>query len=472
MKSFLDHLDEVKFSSKRINSVLTLLASLASKKVGSEFKRLEGSIFLDVQFKKADGIKGSGALYMNEKGQMLRIGVSKGKGFENKSNELNTFDFWEAGMDWSKPSRSAIAYPHYNIIDVVNDVLLYVIKGNYPIKESLDEAATQVKSGSKLFLYALSKGWEAEDAVALTQHSLKSRLNKSGDWDNDEFRGYKKISSSEVNSVKVNMKKADKILADRKYADPDLVFNDIEDLAKVVASGAQNSMIVAGMAGIGKTYHIEKTLESMFGSPDGPNARWRHYKGAKLSVFGLYNALYQNRTDMTIVFDDSDSVWKDAHAVNILKSALDTYEKRKLSWTSKATFPVQNLTPEERLEYEMKVDGELLDPDSLSAVKLPSEFIFTSRVIFISNLPPNKIDSAIQSRSLFIDVNLTRESVILRIKSILKVIHLDVSDEEKFAIVDALSENSSTLTMRAVEAAMAIKKAGINDWERLVSQYV
>ena len=91
---------------------------------------------------------------------------------------------------------------------------------------------------------------------------------------------------------------------------------------------------------------------------------------------------------------------------------------------------------------------------------------------FISNLPPNKIDSAIQSRSLFIDVNLTRESVILRIKSILKVIHLDVSDEEKFAIVDALSENSSTLTMRAVEAAMAIKKAGINDWERLVSQYV
>ena len=120
----------------------------------------------------------------------------------------------------------------------------------------------------------------------------------------------------------------------------------------------------------------------------------------------------------------------------------------------------------------MKVDGELLDPDSLSAVKLPSEFIFTSRVIFISNLPPNKIDSAIQSRSLFIDVNLTRESVILRIKSILKVIHLDVSDEEKFAIVDALSENSSTLTMRAVEAAMAIKKAGINDWERLVSQYV
>jgi hypothetical protein len=175
---------------------------------------------------------------------------------------------------------------------------------------------------------------------------------------------------------------------------------------------------------------------------------------------------------MTIVFDDSDSVWKDADAVNILKSALDTYEKRKLSWTSKATFPVQNLTPEERLEYEMKVDGELLDPDSLSAVKLPSEFIFTSRVIFISNLPPNKIDSAIQSRSLFIDVNLTRESVILRIKSILKVIHLDVSDEEKFAIVDALSENSSTLTMRAVEAAMAIKKAGINDWERLVSQYV
>ena len=53
------------------------------------------------------------------------------------------------------------------------------------------------------------------------------------------------------------------------------------------------------------TFHITKVLQDMKGSPKGPDAEWRHFKGMKSSPFGLFRILFENAHDKVIVFDDS-----------------------------------------------------------------------------------------------------------------------------------------------------------------------
>lgn len=221
------------------------------------------------------------------------------------------------------------------------------------------------------------------------------------------------------------------------------------------------------------TFHVEKTMKEMLGTSEGRDAKWRHRKGAKLSPFGLYLDLFINRDDMTIVYDDSDSVWKDPDSVNILKSALDTYKERDIAWTSRATTNVEIMTDEEReLYYSKLYDALANSPEDVGTkIKLPSTFKFTSRIIFISNLKPDKIDSAIRSRSLFMDIYLTREDVVKRIISILPFVEPDVPMEEKLEVLESLQASSKELTMRAVTAGIAVKAGGFSDWQRLVEEY-
>jgi hypothetical protein len=465
--NFFDQCDEiineVKFSAKRHAKVSDLLASLASKKVGSTFKLLKGEIFGEMKFVKSDGITGVGNVYVNNNGQYLRIGLADKK----KLKDLNSFDFWEQGPITNNPTRSAIAFSHYNIIDTVNIVLEYILTGK-ELEESLREGALTKKS--KMWQYAVHLGVPEKTIIGLSgkSYDLRKHLETIENYSKEEYVGFKRTSTEEKSDTNKRLSKKEKELEDRPYADPEVLFDDIEQLTKVVAAKAQNSMIIAGMPGLGKTWHVEQTLLDLYGSPKGPDARWRHYKGSRLTVFGLYNALYRNRNDMVIVFDDSDSVWSDKDSVNILKSALDTYPIRTLSWTSKATQNVQQMTKDERDSYELMVDT-----DTEGDTKLPNEFEFTSSVIFLSNFPPKKIDAAVRSRSLFVDVYLRRIDIVNRIKSILKITHMEVPWEIKERIIDALANSNKELTIRAVQASIAlVNTLGENsDWQRMANLY-
>lgn len=225
------------------------------------------------------------------------------------------------------------------------------------------------------------------------------------------------------------------------------------------------------------TFHVEKTLNELLGSPDGPTAKWRYRQGAKLSPMGLYQDLFMNKDDMTIVYDDSDSVWSDKDSINILKAALDTKKVRKLTWSSPRTQNVEMLTPEEKDEYYETLYVALREkPEDVGTkIKLPNTFEFTSRVIFVSNIKGAKFDGgdmgAIASRSLFMDITLTREDVVKRIYSILPFVEPDVPMEDKLAVVEQLDKGGKILTMRAVIAGISIQAAKFNDWERLAATY-
>ena len=176
-------------------------------------------------------------------------------------------------------------------------------------------------------------------------------------------------------------------------------FSFVEKLVTMVATGVQPSAIITGEGGLGKTYTVTKTLESngykdisdladfQVGTILNIRKCFKMVKGFSTAK-GLYRTLFENNKGV-IVFDDCDAVLKDPVALNLLKSALDSYGKRIISW-----------------------NADFRDED------LPRSFNFEGRVIFISNMDEGKIDQAIRSRSMMIDLSMTHDQKIDRMEFI------------------------------------------------------
>ena len=84
---------------------------------------------------------GTGKLYMNNAGEKLRIGYAKAKGMKSKRMEINSVDYWsQNNFDLGKPTRSVVAYPDNNIVDIARDLLKYAVTGNQDPIEKLAES--------------------------------------------------------------------------------------------------------------------------------------------------------------------------------------------------------------------------------------------------------------------------------------------------------------------------------------------
>lgn len=171
---------------------------------------------------------------------------------------------------------------------------------------------------------------------------------------------------------------------------PETMFGNLERLTKMVGRGIQPSLVITGMAGVGKTHLVKETLKQM-GLKESYD--FEHFKG-KATAAGLYLTLYAN-SDKIVVLDDCDSVFKDDDAVNILKAALDSYDTRQISYIS--TKPLKD---------------EFGEP-------IPSRFEFTGKIIFISNINQSKLDEAIRSRSFVADISMNTEQMFTRMEQLL-----------------------------------------------------
>ena len=154
----------------------------------------------------------------------------------------------------------------------------------------------------------------------------------------------------------------------------------LERLTALVGSGKINGLLVTGQPGLSKTTTVLRALSSM-GLVQGDG--YVVYKG-RTSPLGLYQSLWSEQKGCTpriIIFDDCDSALAKDGA-NLIKAALDDKEKRCVSFVSS------------KLPHGM-----------------PTQFEFTGRIIFISNLARNKLDSAALDRCHFVDISLTRSEL-------------------------------------------------------------
>lgn len=212
-------------------------------------------------------------------------------------------------------------------------------------------------------------------------------------------------------------------------------FNLLNDLAKMVVYDVTPSLIIVGEGGLGKTHEIKEVIDVT--ALQG--CEYIFIKGYS-TARGLYNTLYDNN-DKLIVFDDCDSVLEDKVAVNILKSALDSYDHRTISWMSKMN----------------KND------------KYPQQFDFNGRIIFISNKSKDSIDGAILSRSLTVDLTMTPTEKIERMSTILPNILPQYDDEVKVEALNFLNENKDGNNINMRTLIMVIKMANSNptNWKNM-----
>lgn len=230
--------------------------------------------------------------------------------------------------------------------------------------------------------------------------------------------------------------------------DPQVMFSNLERLTKMVGRGIQPSLVITGMAGVGKTHLVKETLKGM-GLTESKD--FVHFKG-RATAAGLFITLYQN-SDKIIVLDDCDSVFKDDDAVNILKAALDSYDTRKISYIS-----------------SKPLKDEYGDP-------IPPHFEFTGRIIFISNIHQSKLDEAIRSRSFVSDITMNTTQMFTRMEQLMEGMERSIPLPAKQQALEIMKRLDSKfagidVNLRSFIKAARICAMGFDNPEEMIAEQI
>lgn len=235
----------------------------------------------------------------------------------------------------------------------------------------------------------------------------------------------------------------------------------LEGLVAALIKGSFNALFVAGKGGTGKTQTVERVLHEK-GLRDGDG----YFKNTgSASAAGVYTLLYHHRNDI-ILFDDSDGALADVDARNLIKAATDTKKSRKMVWNKRSSFI---------FDPEME-DPEQYDDDITMA---PKYFDFKGRIIFISNLPLNKLDpdGALRTRAFVINVDPTNEEMFEHMERILFDIRLEggltLSKDERLEVLEVVksSKRKGDVSLRKLVRALNLAASGASNWKTLVDLY-
>jgi hypothetical protein len=225
-------------------------------------------------------------------------------------------------------------------------------------------------------------------------------------------------------------------------------FDILTDMTTACIAGDIRAMIVSGPPGVGKSYGVEQEVDkaTLFDQLADRPLKAEVVRGST-SAIGLYTTLYKySDENCMLVFDDCDSVLVDDVCLNLLKGALDSGKKRKISW--------------------------LADSNLLRREGVPDSFEFKGSVVFITNLKFENIRSqklrdhldALQSRCHYLDLTLdSMQDKLLRIKQIAGDGDLfqsyNFNQEQQDTIIAFMEKNKDML--REMSLRMALKIADL-----------
>ena len=236
-------------------------------------------------------------------------------------------------------------------------------------------------------------------------------------------------------------------------------FEILDEMTKAVKSGDVRAMIVSGPPGVGKSFGVEKVLQKadLFNTLAEKKPKFEVVKGAMSSI-GLYAKLYEFADKgNVVVFDDCDSILMEDLSLNILKGALDSSERRWISWNT---------------------DSRLLRSEGL-----PDRFEFKGAAIFITNIKFEHVKSkrlrdhldALESRCHYIDLAIdTNREKILRIKQVVRdadmLARYEFEDCIKDEIVQFVEDNQDKLrelSLRMVLKLADLRKSFPTSWKAM-----
>ena len=233
-------------------------------------------------------------------------------------------------------------------------------------------------------------------------------------------------------------------------------FTVLEDLANAAVCGEARGLIVSGPAGLGKSFTVEKVL-----SEYDPTGSVHTIVKGYVRATGIIRLLYQYRfPGNVIVFDDADSVFFDDVALNLLKAACDTCDRRVISYMT-----------ENQMEDE---DGGII----------PKSFDFEGTIIFITNMDfDREIDrgsklaphfTALISRSHYIELAMkTKRDYLIRIRQVIRQGLLSgagCTPAQEKDIVDFIEKNADHLRELSLRMALkiaAMRKSSPDRWEKM-----
>jgi hypothetical protein len=164
------------------------------------------------------------------------------------------------------------------------------------------------------------------------------------------------------------------------------------------------------------------------------------------SARGLFEALYHNNGKLT-VFDDCDSALKDRISASILKGALDSYAVRDISW---------------------KVKAATMDAN------IPLDFKFTGGVIFITNYLIHQLDRPLRTRSLVIDLQMTKEEILAWMEEILPNI-AGFTMESKIKALAFIRKSAPAireLSIRTILMVLRVMETHPDGWEESAHYFI
>jgi hypothetical protein len=234
-------------------------------------------------------------------------------------------------------------------------------------------------------------------------------------------------------------------------------FEVLQELTDAAIASDVNAMIVSGPAGLGKSFTVERALESW-----DPNGSSHRIVKGYIRATSLYKLLYQHRArGQVLVFDDADDVFLDETALNLLKAALDSNDRRIISYMT---------------------EGSLIDDET--AERLPKSFQFEGTVIFVTNydfdgmiargskLAPHL--QALVSRAHYVDLAMkTKRDYMVRIKQVIRqglLTNVGLSSTAQAEVLDFLESNQDRLRELSLRMALkvgAIRRRSESNWRKV-----